>query len=315
MRLMRFAFIALLLLGLVGTQSAFIVTETQQVIVFRFSEVVRIQAEPGLYFRVPFVEQTTEIEKRIIPFQLPNKGVILADQRNIEVDAFARYQITDPQRYYTRTLSGDKARAESQLSDYLSSALTTVLGRSTLGQIVKDDRGDLMVQVASLMRRRAAELGINIVDVRLQSVDLPLNNRAAVYEQMKAEREQEASEIRAKGEERAKSIRAQALIAEGEIRGDAIQLEQEILGEADALRTAVLSEAYDRNVDFARRWLALEGYQKIYEQGGPPLLLSPDKSFFRFLDSLDGSGQTPFLSDGLAPNALENPSDQSGDEN
>ncbi len=193
---------------IVGYASIFTVYQTQQALVVRLGQPVRVVSEPGLSFKAPFIDNVIGIDKRILDLESPAQEVIASDQKRLVVDAFARYRIVDPLRYY-QTL-GSIQGANSQLAILLNSALRRVLGAATFTNVVRDQRSDLMSRILELVDRDAKSYGIKVVDVRIRRADLPEQNSQAVYQRMQTERQREAAEFRAQGAQRGQEIRSRA---------------------------------------------------------------------------------------------------------
>ena len=194
----------------VGYSSLFAVYQTQQALVVRLGNPVRVVDQPGLNFKLPFVDNVIAIDRRILDLEAPAQEVIASDQKRLVVDAFARYRIKDPLRFY-QTL-GSINGANSQLAILLNSALRRVLGEVTFTTVVRDQRADLMARIRDLVDREAEAYGIVVVDVRIRRADLPEQNSQAVYQRMQTERQREAAEFRANGSQRAQET-APALTA------------------------------------------------------------------------------------------------------
>ena len=212
--------------------SLFTVYQTRQALVVRLGEPIRVVTQPGLHFKVPLIDSVIQIDKRILDLENPAQEVIASDQKRLVVDAFARYRIDQPLRFYQTV--GSVERANSQLSILLNSALRRVLGEATLSHVVRDERSQLMNRVRDQLNTEAQAFGISIVDVRIRRADLPEQNSQAVYQRMQTERQQEAAQIRAQGSQRAQEIRARAdrdvtvLLADAQSKGEQTR------GEGDA---------------------------------------------------------------------------------
>ena len=212
--------------------SLFTVYQTRQALVVRLGEPIRVVTQPGLHFKVPLIDSVIQIDKRILDLENPAQEVIASDQKRLVVDAFARYRIDQPLKFYQTV--GSVERANSQLSILLNSALRRVLGEATLSHVVRDERSQLMNRVRDQLNTEAQAFGISIVDVRIRRADLPEQNSQAVYQRMQTERQQEAAQIRAQGSQRAQEIRARAdrdvtvLLADAQSKGEQTR------GEGDA---------------------------------------------------------------------------------
>ncbi len=267
----------------------FTVYQTQQALVVRLGKVVRVVSEPGLHVKMPFVDSVISIDKRILDLEAPTQEVIASDQKRLVVDAFARYRIKNPLRFY-QTL-GSKVAADLQLEILLNSALRRVLGESSFIEVVRDKRAGLMSRIQQLLDHEAQSYGIQVVDVRIRRADLPEQNSQAVYRRMQTERQREAAEYRAQGQQRAQEIRSQAdrqvtvLIAEAKSKAEQIR------GEGDAKRNEIFAKAYSQDPKFFDFYRSMLAYQNGLKQNDTRYLLRPNTSFFRFFN--DPSGKLP----------------------
>jgi modulator of FtsH protease HflC len=304
---MRFGFVGGVLVVLVlaalvvGYSSVFTVYQTQQALVVRLGNPVRVVDEPGLNFKLPFVDNVIAIDRRILDLEAPAQEVIASDQKRLVVDAFARYRIKEPLRFY-QTL-GSIAGANSQLAILLNSALRRVLGEVTFINLVRDQRADLMTRIRDLLDREAENYGIDVVDVRIRRADLPEQNSQAVYQRMQTERQREAAEFRANGSQRAQEIRSRAdrdvtvLVADAQARAEQIR------GEGDSQRNKIFAEAFNRDPDFFAFYRSMQAYEASLKPNDTRLLLKPDTSFFRYFNSPSGTdnGARPPPTTGAAP--------------
>ena len=200
--------VLLVLAGAVAYSSLFAIPQTHQALVLRFGAPVRVISEPGLNYKVPFIDNVVLVDRRILDLENPAQEVIASDQKRLVVDAFARYRIQDPLRFYQRV--GTIQGANSQLSVLLNAAIRRVLGEATLTHVVRDERAQLMAKVREQLDRDARDFGIQVVDVRIRRADLPDQNSQAVYQRMQTERQREAAEFRAQGSQRSQEIRSKA---------------------------------------------------------------------------------------------------------
>jgi membrane protease subunit HflC len=279
---------ALLIVALIVAYSTlFTVYQTRQALVVRLGQPVRVVSEPGLNYKVPLIDSVIHIDKRILDLENPAQEVIAFDQKRLVVDAFARYRINDALKFYQTV--GTVEGANSRLSTLLNSALRRVLGEATLMQVVRDQREQLMARVREQLENEAAAFGITIVDVRIRRADLPEENSLAVYERMKTERQQEATQIRAQGTQNAQELRAKAnrdvtvLLAEARSKGEQTR------GEGDAERNRIFAEAYGRDPEFFSFYRSMQAYETGLKSSDTRLLLKPDSDFFRFF--VDPSGK------------------------
>jgi membrane protease subunit HflC len=279
---------ALIIVGLIiAYGSLFTVYQTRQALVVRLGEPIRIVTQPGLHFKVPLIDSVIQIDNRILDLENPAQEVIASDQKRLVVDAFARYRIQDPLKFYQTV--GSVERANSQLSILLNSALRRVLGEATLTHVVRDDRSQLMTRVRDQLNTEAQPLGISIVDVRIRRADLPEQNSQAVYQRMQTERQQEAAQIRAQGSQRAQETRAKAdrdvtvLLADAQSRGEQLR------GEGDGERNRIFAEAFGKDPDFFSFYRSMQAYEAGLKSNDTRMLLKPDSEFFRYF--VDPSGK------------------------
>lgn len=278
---------------IVGYSSLFTVYQTQQALVVRLGQPVRVVNEPGLNFKAPFIDTVITIDKRILDLEAPAQEVIASDQKRLVVDAFARYRIRNALQFY-QTL-GSIQGANSQLTILLNSALRRVLGEATFTHVVRDQRADLMERILQLVDREAAGYGIQVVDVRIRRADLPEQNSQAVYQRMQTERAREAAEFRAQGAQRAQEIRSRADRDVTVLVADANSTSEQIRGEGDATRNQIFADAFNRDPEFFAFYRSMQAYEASLKPGDTRLLLKPDNSFFRFFNQPAGvqPGQQP----------------------
>jgi membrane protease subunit HflC len=298
------AIAVLLLIALVVAYSAlFTVNQTHQALVVRLGQPVRVITEPGLNAKIPFIDSVVYIDKRILAVEAEAADVNLQNQDNsgaaqlvgqqIDADAFARYRITDPLKYYQTV---GPAGADSQLSIFLTSALRRVLGRATLADVVRNKREELMAQMLKQLDGDAQPFGIQVVDVRIRRADLPKQNRDAVYARMQTERQREAAELRAQGSQKSQEIRAKADRDVTVLTADATSQSEQIRGQGDAERNRIFAEAYGKDPGFFGFYRSMQAYEKSMAHGDTRLVLRPDSDFFRYFG--DPSGKMP--TDGAA---------------
>ena len=271
---------------IVGYSALFTVYQTQQALVVRLGKVVRVVSEPGLNVKVPFVDSVLSIDKRILDLEAPAQEVIASDQKRLVVDAFARYRIKDPLRFY-QTL-GSKTAADSQLNILLNSALRRVLGEATFIQVVRDERAELMSRIRDLIDHEAANYGIQVVDARIRRADLPEQNSQAVYQRMQTERQREAAEFRAQGAQRAQEIRSRADREVTVLVAEATSQSEQIRGEGDATRNQIFADAFNKDPDFFAFYRSMQAYEASLKHSDTRLLLKPDTNFFRYFNDPSG---------------------------
>jgi membrane protease subunit HflC len=272
---------------IVAWSALFEVYQTQQALVVRLGKVVRVVSDPGLHVKVPFVDNVILIDKRILDLEAPAQEVIASDQKRLVVDAFARYRIHDPLRFF-QTL-GSKQAADSQLNILLNSALRRVLGEATFIQVVRDERAQLMARIRDLINHEAAGYGIEVVDARIRRADLPEQNSQAVYQRMQTARQREAAEYRAQGQQQAQEIRSKADREVTVLVADATSKSEQIRGEGDATRNDIFAKAYDKDPDFFAFYRSMQAYENGLKANDTRLLLKPDSNFFRYFSNPSGN--------------------------
>jgi len=282
--------IAGLLLGLallvVGYSSVFTVSQTEQVLVVRLGEPVRVVTEPGLHFKAPFVDSVISIDNRILDLEQASQEVIASDQKRLVVDAFARYRIKDALRFYQSV--GTVQAANIQLTTLLNASLRRVLGEVTFIQVVRDEREPLMGRIRDQLDREAAGYGISVVDVRIRRADLPEQNSQAIYQRMQTERQREAAEFRAQGGQKAQEIRAKADREVTVIIADANSAAEQIRGQGDGERNRLFAAAYNQAPAFFAFYRSMTAYQNGLKGSDTRFLLKPDSDFFRFFGNIGG---------------------------
>ncbi len=271
---------------IVAYSSLFAVYQTQQALVVRLGQVVRVVSEPGLNLKAPFIDNVIAIDKRILDLEAPAQEVIASDQKRLVVDAFARYRIHDPLRFYQSL--GSKTAADSQLAILLNSALRRVLGEATFIQVVRDQRADLMARIRDLINHEAENYGIEVVDARIRRADLPEQNSQAVYQRMQTERQREAAEYRAQGLQRAQEIRSKADREVTVLVAEATSKSEQIRGEGDATRNQIFADAFNKDPDFFAFYRSMQAYEAGLKPNDTRLLLKPDSNFFRYFANPSG---------------------------
>jgi membrane protease subunit HflC len=270
----------LLVAIVIGYSSVFTVSQTEQVLLVRLGEPVRVVTEPGLNFKVPFIDTVISIDKRILDLENPAQEVIASDQKRLVVDAFARYRIKDALRFY-QTLGSIQA-ANIQLTTLLNASLRRVLGEVTFINVVRDERDVLMSRIQKQLDRETTSYGISVVDVRIRRADLPEQNSQAVYQRMQTERQREAAEFRAQGGQKAQEIRSKADREATVIIADANSQAEQIRGDGDGERNRLFAEAYGKDADFFAFYRSMTAYENSMKGNDTRFLLRPDSEFFRY---------------------------------
>ena len=264
--------------------SVFIVKEVNQAIVLQFGDPKRIITNPGINFKIPFIQNVVFLDKRILNLDTPPEEVIASDQKRLIVDAFARFQIVDPLKFYISV--GNERVARSRLSTIINSRIRSVLGTQRLQTLLSADRTNQMSLIQDGVNNEAENFGIKIVDDRIKRADLPQANSDAIYKRMQTEREREAKEFRAKGAEMAAEITANADKEVTVILANAEKSSQILKGEGDGKRNKIFADAFGKDPEFFAFYRAMQAYEKALIGGETSLILSPDSEFFKFFGNI-----------------------------
>jgi len=283
--------VGVLVLLIVGASSAFIVRETEQVLVMRFGEPQRQITEPGLNFKVPFVDTARYFDKRVLDYDAASQEIPTADQKQLVVNAFARYRIVEPLTFFT-SIASEQA-LENRFDALINSALRRVLGEVELAVVLTPERARLMDDFTSIVAEEAERFGLEVVDVRIKRIDLPQENSEAIFRRMRTQREQEATLIRAEGEKESRRIRAEADKQQRVIVAEARRDAEILRGEGDAEAQALYNDAYGRNERFFDFWRSMQAMQKGLDGQTTTFVGPPDSEFFRFFRG-EGADQAVF---------------------
>ena len=274
----------IIVLAVTAFFSIFIVKEINQAIVLQFGDPKRIISKPGINFKIPFIQNVVFLDKRILNLDAPPEEVIASDQKRLIVDAFARFQIVDPLKFYISV--GNERVARSRLSTIINSRIRSVLGTQRLQTLLSEDRTKQMSLIQDGVNNEAEKFGIKIVDVRIKRADLPPANSEAIYRRMQTEREREAKEFRAKGAEMAITITSTADKEVTVILAEAEKRSQIMKGEGDGQRNKIFAEAFGKDPEFFAFYRAMQAYEKALIGGETSLILSPDSEFFKFFGNI-----------------------------
>ncbi|MFZ1109794.1 MAG: protease modulator HflC [Rhodomicrobium sp.] len=288
----------LLLLAGVGLAigfSAFIVNQTHRALVLQFGEPVRTIDEPGLYWRTPFIQTVEQFDRRILDLQTDEQEVIASDQKRLIVDAFARYRITDPLRFYKAFRSETGAR--QRLTAIVDSTIRSVLGRASFIDVVRNKRDALMKETIAQVNQdvdnpndEAHNLGVEILDVRIRRADLPEANQQAIYRRMQTERQREAAELRAQGSEQSQRIKSTADKEVTVLLANANRDSERMRGEGDAERNRIYADAFNKNPDFFAFYRSMQAYEEALKGSHTRIVMSPTSEFFRYFNDPMKSG-------------------------
>ncbi|MFX0540952.1 protease modulator HflC [Roseovarius sp. S4756] len=295
---------AIAVAGVVGMLSIFIVDERESALVLQFSKIIDVKEEPGIGFKIPFIQQVVRYDDRILSRDIDPLEVTPLDDRRLVVDAFARYRITDVRRFREAVGDGGIPFAESRLDSILRSRTREVLGSVSSNDILSTDRAALMLRIRNAAIAEAKELGIEVVDVRLKRTDLPAQNLDATFARMRAEREREAADEIARGNEAAQRVRAQADRTQVELVSDANRQAEITRGEADARSNAIFNQAFGADAEFFEFYRSLDAYRGALRGSNSSIVMSPESDFFTYFNSAgaqvvpEGGATAPVEADG-----------------
>jgi modulator of FtsH protease HflC len=285
MKRVTFLIPAVVLLLAVGLSSIFVVDERQRALVLQFGQIRQVIEEPGLNFKIPFIQEVVYYDDRILSLDTAAIEVTPSDDRRLVVDAFARYRIADVVQFRQAVGAGGMRAGEERLEGILNPRIRQVLGAEgvTSNTILSAERAALMAQITAEARLAAASLGLEVLDVRLKQTNLPGQNLDATFERMRAEREREATDERARGEEAAQRVRAQADRTVVELVSDAQREAEIIRGEADAQRNRIFAEAFGQDPEFFEFYRSMTAYERALRRQNSTMVISPDSEFFEYL--------------------------------
>jgi modulator of FtsH protease HflC len=292
--LTAFAGLVILILAIVVLAgSVFTVQQTEQALVLRFGEATpgrSLVTDPGLHFKFPLIETVVYIDNRILDLETSKQEVLASDNNRIEVDAFLRYKIVDPLRFYQTV--GSSQGADGALSNVLNSAVRRVLGEANISQIVRDQRAELMVKIRNQVESEGTKFGVTIVDVRIRRADLPRQISEKVFSRMQTERQREAAEFRAQGSEQAQKITAKADRDAVVLRAQAQQEGDTLRGQGEAERNTIFAAAYSKDPQFFAFWRSMQAYETGLRSSDTRMIMSPNSNFFRFFGNPTGAAPT-----------------------
>ncbi|MCL7750887.1 protease modulator HflC [Guyparkeria hydrothermalis] len=271
--------------------ATFQVAEYQEGVKFRLGEIVETDFEPGLHFKLPFVNSVRLFDTRILSLSTPPERFLTSEKKNLIVDYYIKWRITNPADFY-RATRGQESVAESRLNQIVKDSMKSQISSRTIAEVVSGDRDLFMRNVIETTNEDISGLGLEIVDVRIMRIELPQEVRESVYSRMEKERSTVAKAIRSRGEEQAKRITSDAdrqrvvIISEAEREAD------EIRGEGDAEAARIYAESFGQDEEFFAFYRSIQAYQKVFANGSDTFVLSPDSPFFRYFESPNGTGES-----------------------
>ena len=285
--LMIGAAVALLALSM----TVFIVDQRQNAIVFQLGEVVGVKTEPGLYFKVPLMQNVRYFDSRILTLDAGEpERFITAEKKNVMVDAFIKWRIVDVKQYYL-SVTGDEVRAKTRLLQTVNSSMREEFGKRTIHEVVSGEREKIMTVLREKTDIDARKIGVEVLDVRLKRVDFPLEISESIYRRMDAERKRVANELRASGAAEGEKIKANADKQREVILAEAYRDAQKTKGEGDAKASALYAAAFGRNPEFYSFYRSLEAYKQSFKDKKDLMVMDPSSAFFKYLKSSGRSGK------------------------
>lgn len=276
----------IIFLGIALNSSLFTLRVTEQVLVRQFGEVKRTVQDPGLHLKVPFLQDILAYDNRVLSVDPPAEEMLLSDQKRIFVDAFARYRITDPLKFFQTV--NDEVIFGNRFGNILTSTVKEFVAQRSLEDLLSDKRDDIMQSIRDSVANDTENFGIEVVDIRIGRSELPEAVSQTVYNRMVTERQRQASQLRAEGAENARRITAEADRQKVVIVAEAQREAQVLRGEGDATRNAILGESYGQDPDFFEFFRSLEAYKETFAREGTTMVLSPNSDFFKYFGNLEG---------------------------
>ena len=274
----------------IGAFSLFRVSEWEKAIMFRLGEIVTAEFEPGLHFKIPFINNVRTFDGRLITLDVEPERFLTAEKKNVIVDSFVMWRIADTSRYYTAVM-GDERNANQRLEQVIKDGMRSQFSKRSINEVISGERDTIMRNLTVSANEQAGEIGIEIVDVRVKRVDLPSEVSSSVYSRMQAERTRVAKEFRSQGQEEAEKIRARADRERQIIIANAYRQAEETRGEGDALAAEIYAEAYNQNRDFYGFTRSMKAYRESFRKSNDLMLLEPGSEFFEYFNSAQGASQ------------------------
>ncbi len=268
--------------------SLFTVDERQEAILFQFGEILEADYEPGLHFKIPFVNNVRKFDNRILTIDQKPERFLTQEKKDLIVDSYVKWRIVDVVQYY-KTTQGDELTAGRLLYENINNGLRDEFGKRSIQEIVSGDRAQIMSLMTQQASQRAKSLGIEVVDVRVKKVDYPERVSNSVYQRMRAEREREARDFRSKGHEASERIQADADRQSSILLAEAYRDSEIARGEGDARATEIYAKAFNQDREFYKFSRSLTAYQKTFSNSGDVILLEPDSEYFRYFKDSSGN--------------------------
>jgi membrane protease subunit HflC len=271
----------------IGSASLFTVNETEKAIMFKWGKIVSSEFEPGLHAKIPFINNVRKFDARIQIFDARPTRYLTKEKKNVIVDSFIQWRISDVKKYYT-SMRGNASNAEDRLSTLISEGLLAEFGRRTMDEVISGERSEIMDNINVLANKDVKEFGIEIVDVRIKRIDLPPKVSLSVYQRMESERQRIAKDYRSRGQEEATIIRAQAEKERTILLATAYKNAEVIRGKGDAKSAEIYANAFNQNKEFFSFYRSLNAYKKIFGSSSDMMVISPDSDFFNYFKKSAG---------------------------
>ena len=284
--------VVLVLLAALAPQTFYTVNMMEKAVLLQFKKVQRSNYEPGLYLKIPFIEEIKKFEKRTLTLDADPQRFLTKEKKFLIVDSFIMWRIEDEEKYFTTT-GGDEFAAQQLLAQKVNAGLRDEFGLRTIKEVVSGERREIMNILRAQANQAASELGAKVVDVRIKKIDLPDEVSDSVFDRMRSERKRVANDLRSQGAEVAEQIRADADRRRTEILASAYRKAQEIRGEGDATAAETYAQAYGKNEEFFKLYRSLEAYRRTFQGQRDVMVLEPDSEFFRYFNNPMGSPPSP----------------------
>ena len=278
------AIVVIVVLAVVGSASLFVVQEQQLALLLRLGEIVDADFKPGLHFKIPVIQDVVKFDKRIQTLDANPERFLTIEKKFVVVNSYAKWRISDVAQFY-RSTRGSADTTSRLLSARINAALRDEFGKRTVQEVVSGERAEIMATLARNANEQAADLGVEIVDVRVKQIDFSDDISENIYERMRTERQRVAADLRAQGAEAAERIQADADRQRIEIVATAYRDAELLRGEGDAQAADVYAQAFEQNPDFYAFWRSLTAYREVFSDGGSMMVLDPDSEFFRFFEA------------------------------
>lgn len=279
--------ILLLVVGVIGSLSIYTVKEWERVIVFRLGEITRSDVEPGLHFKIPFIQRVRKFDGRILTMDAEAERYLTSEKKNVIVDSFVKWRIDDVVKFY-RATQGDERHAETRLAQIIKDGLRSEFAKRTVQEVVSGERSQIMSILTASANRAVENLGISIIDVRIKRIDLPTEVSSSVYRRMEAERSRVAREFRSRGAEAAERIRADAERQRTVIKAEAYRDAERIRGAGDSRSAEIYAQAFSQNPEFYALYRSLNAYKSLFKNKDDLIVLEPDSEFFKYFMEAGG---------------------------